>query len=141
MASFGEPNVSVVRLLLPLMVVVVLQQHAADALVAGNRLQQLEREVAERQSQLVSVNNLINDREQCLQKVAADLAKKRGDLSTAEGGLSASLRQKADAEYQALEQALSRWDLQGRAETSHSLWVTRRVANPCQACRRLLPLP
>jgi len=101
--------VRVVCLLL-LAVVVVVQQHAADALVAGSRLKELEMEVAERQSQLAAVNNLITDREQSLQRVAADLAKKRGELSTVEGGLSASLRQKADAEYQALEQALSRWD-------------------------------
>eukprot|EP00775_Hariotina_reticulata_P011023 gene11023-11177_t len=84
------------------------QQHAADVLVTSSRLKDLEREVAERHSQLESVNNLISEREQFLQKVAADLAKKRGELSTVEGGLSASLRRKADTEYQALEEALSR---------------------------------
>lgn len=85
-----------------------MQQGQADVQVANRRLADLREEVARRQSQLESLDSLYNERQASLRDTAAELAKRRGELSTLQCGLSDTLRKKADAEYQALEEQLRR---------------------------------
>lgn len=77
-------------------------------MLANRRLAELREEVARRQSQLESVDALYSERQEALRAAAAELAKRRGELSTLEGGLSDSLRRKTDAEFQTLEEQLRR---------------------------------
>jgi chromosome segregation ATPase len=85
-----------------------LQQRNADLVLANRRLSELREEVSRRQAQLDSVEGLYSERQEALRNVAAELARRRGELSTLEGGLSDSLRRKADSEYQAVEEQLRR---------------------------------
>jgi hypothetical protein len=84
------------------------QQRNADLVLANRRLSELREEVSRRQSQLESVEGLYSERQEALRNAAAELARRRGELSTLEGGLSDSLRRKADSEFQAVEEQLRR---------------------------------
>lgn len=74
--------------------------------VLSNRLVDLRDEVARRQDQLECLDVMHKERQVSLRETATELAKRRGELSTFESGLSDALRKKADAEYQALEEQL-----------------------------------
>lgn len=76
--------------------------------LATRRLHELRDEVGRRQSQLDSLEGLYSERQDSLRQTANELAKRRGELATLESSLSESLRRKADAEYQALEEQLRR---------------------------------
>jgi septal ring factor EnvC (AmiA/AmiB activator) len=82
------------------------QQRAADIQLAARRLQDLKEEAARRPAQLDSLDALYSERQESLRHTAAELARRRGELSTLESSLSESLRRKADAEFQALEEQL-----------------------------------
>jgi chromosome segregation ATPase len=64
--------------------------------------------VTRRQGQLDSLEALYAERQDSLRQTAHELAWQRGELSTLESSLSESLRRKADAEYQSLEDSLRR---------------------------------
>lgn len=85
-----------------------LQQRQADVALSSKRLAELREEVSRRQGQLDSLESLYAERQESLRQTANELAFRRGELSTLESSLSESLRRKADAEYQALEERLRR---------------------------------
>lgn len=85
-----------------------MQQRQADVQMINRRLADLREEVARRQSQLESLDSLYSERQASLRDTAAELAKRLGELSTIESGLSDTLRKKADAEFHALEEQLTR---------------------------------
>lgn len=87
---------------------VCLQQRQADVALSSKRLAELREEVSRRQGQLDSLESLYAERQESLRQTANELAFRRGELSTLESSLSESLRRKADAEYQALEERLRR---------------------------------
>lgn len=86
----------------------LLQQRQADVQVSTSRLADIREELARRQSHLESLDSLYNERQAALRQTAVELAKSRGELSTLDSGLSASLRKKTDSEYQVLEDQLRR---------------------------------
>lgn len=86
-----------------------LQQRQADVSLTTKRLQELREEVTRRQGQLESLEALYSERQESLRQTANELAWRRGELSTLESSLSESLRRKADAEFQALEEQLRRY--------------------------------
>lgn len=77
--------------------------------MSTKRLAELREEVSRRQGQLDSLEALYAERQESLRQTANELAYRRGELSTLESSLSDSLRRKADAEYQALEERLRRY--------------------------------
>jgi chromosome segregation ATPase len=86
----------------------VLQQRQADVALSSKRLAELREEVSRRQGQLDSLEALHAERQESLRQTANELSWRRGELSTLESSLSESLRRKADAEYQLLEERLRR---------------------------------
>eukprot|EP00879_Flechtneria_rotunda_P019310 GHRR01020280.1.p1 GENE.GHRR01020280.1~~GHRR01020280.1.p1 ORF type:complete len:1326 (+),score=682.05 GHRR01020280.1:480-4457(+) len=84
------------------------QQRSADLLLVSRRLQELQVEAAHRKDQLDAVDSLYTKRQEALQQIAAELARRRGDLSTLEAGLSDTLRRQADKDFQTLEDQLRR---------------------------------
>lgn len=86
----------------------VLQQRQADLTLSSKRLAEVREEVGRRQGQLDSLEALYAERQESLRQTANELAWRRGELSTLESSLSESLRRKADAEYQVLEERLRR---------------------------------
>lgn len=92
-----------------------LQQRQADVALSNRRLAELRDEVSRRQGQLDSLEALYAERQESLRQTAHQLACRRGELSTLESSLSESLRRKADAEYQALEERLRRYAWQAPA--------------------------
>lgn len=85
------------------------QVRTAELELTTRRLSELQADVSHCQAEMRSVEAETSTKKSQLTQLLAGIAKRRGEISTIESGLSEQLRKKTDAEYQAAEEKLARW--------------------------------